>query len=357
MSTSKTDGAGDRFRPAWWLPGPHLQSLWGTLTRSRRLVSFRREPLRAPDGDQLILDHVDGDPEAPRLLLLHGLEGSSFSVYIQGLAAGAAARGWGVTVLNFRFCALDPDRGFAPIPNERPRLYHSGETSDPDWVIRTLVDREPGRPLLALGASLGGNVLLKWLGERPGQRLVAAAAVLGTPFDLEAGARNLERPLGRPYFHYLARSMKWKFADLAARFDEARGLLDLKRVRRARCFAELDDAGTAPLAGFSGAGDYYARSSSVHFVGMIDTPTLCISSQDDPFVPARALSAAREAASSAVEWIVTRRGGHLGWVEGLRLGAGRHWGEKQALAWLTDHSGRQQTMKNGLRSASNRPPS
>ena len=153
------------FLPAWWLRGAHLQTLWGRLARSRRQVPLRREVLTAPDGDSLLLDHADVDlPKgAPALLILHGLEGSSHSVYAQGLLALAVKAGLRASVLNFRWCARDFSDLRRTIPNDRPRLYHSGETTDFDFVARTLAARN-GRPILAAGVSLGGNVLLKWLG-------------------------------------------------------------------------------------------------------------------------------------------------------------------------------------------------
>ncbi len=141
------------------MPGAHAQTIWGSLTRSRSLVRFRREAVETPDGDELLLDHVDGPEAAPRVILLHGLEGSSYSVYLQGLASEIARRGWTATALNFRSCARDPADFRRMLPNRRPRLYHSGETSDLDFVVRRLAAR-PGRaPLFAIGVSLGGNVL------------------------------------------------------------------------------------------------------------------------------------------------------------------------------------------------------
>src|SRR4051794_31035861 len=157
----RTDGGA---RPAWWARGPHLQTIWGRLGRSSSLVSFEREVLTTPDGEDLVLDHVTGPTRSPRVLVLHGLEGSSQSVYAQGLAHALVKVGMRVTVLNFRSCARDPANGDL-LPTRRPRLYHSGETSDLGFVVDTLATREPRAPLYAVGISLGGNVLLKWLGE------------------------------------------------------------------------------------------------------------------------------------------------------------------------------------------------
>src|SRR5204862_4133157 len=142
---------------------------------------FTRERLATPDGDELFLDTTAGPAGAPRVLLLHGTEGSSYSLHTQGLAVLVAAAGWRATVLNFRSCARDPANIYARLKNQRPRLYHSGETEDADLVIRTLHAREPDVPLFAIGFSLGGSVLLKWLGEAGASSPLAAAAALSPP--------------------------------------------------------------------------------------------------------------------------------------------------------------------------------
>ena len=192
--------------PAWWVPGAHLQTVWARLARSRRLITFEREVLTTPDDDDLVLDHVAGPPETPRVLILHGLEGSAHSLHTQGLAVLVARAGWRATVLNFRSCARDAHDIERRLPNRRPRLYHSGETGDLDYVVRTLVAREPATPIYALGFSLGGAVLLKWLGEVGRASAIRAAATISVPYDLAAAARFLERPVGRFYFkHFITR--------------------------------------------------------------------------------------------------------------------------------------------------------
>ncbi len=319
------------FTPAWWLPGPHLQTAWGRIARSRRQVAFVREVLATPDGDELILDHVEGAAGSPRLVVLHGLEGSSYSVYAQGFLAAAARRGWRGTARNFRSCARDPRRLSRMLRNRRPRLYHSGETSDFDYVIATLASREPEAPLLAAGASLGGNVLLKWLGENPGQRMIVAAAAVSTPYDLSAGSRHLETPLGRLYVRGFLETLRPKTFDVIERFPQAAARIDRGRLLACRTFWDFDDAATGPLHGFAGAEDYYSRSSSINFLGRIQTSTLCLSAQDDPFLPASVLDRARDAASSAVDFVTTRQGGHIGFVAG---GRARYWAEEMSIGWL-----------------------
>ena len=322
------------FVPAWWLPGPHLQTVWGRLARGRHLVSFRREVLETPDGDDLVLDHVEGQAGAPRVILLHGLEGSSNSVYIQGFLQQTARRGWRATAMNFRSCARDPQDLDRMLPNRRPRLYHSGETSDLDFVVRTLSGREPSTPLLVIGVSLGGNVLLKWLGENPGQKAVAAAAAVSTPYDLGASGRFLETYLGRLYVGNFLATLKKKAVDAARRFPEAGAKMDLPRALRARSFWEFDDAANAPLHGFTGADDYYRRASSLGFLSRVATQALCLSAEDDPFLPPEALARARAAASAAIDFRVTRHGGHIGFVAGARPWRPRYWAEEFVLEWL-----------------------
>lgn len=324
------------FRPARWLPGPHLQTVWGRLARPRKAVTWRREGLATPDGDTLWLDHADAAPGAPRALLLHGLEGSSYSVYVQGLATRLLSRGLSVTVLNFRSCARDPGRIDRWIMNARPRLYHSGETADLDTVVSALVSRQGGAPLFACGTSLGGNILLKWLGEHPGQRSVRAAVALSTPYDLAAGARHLENRVGRLYVRAFVRTLSEKAADLLRRFPAVP--IDLPRARAATTFYEFDDAANAPLHGFAGAEDYWARSSSLGFLPAITTETLCVSSEDDPFLPKETLAEVERRKPAAVTLVVTPRGGHIGFVGGT-LGRPEYWAEDLAAAWLAERVG------------------
>ncbi|HKB69898.1 MAG TPA: alpha/beta fold hydrolase [Thermoanaerobaculia bacterium] len=321
------------FGPPRWLRNAHLQLAGGALLRSRRRVAYRREFLPTPDGDEILLDHAESGPEdRPRLLLLHGLEGSSYSTYVQGLAALAAARRWNVTVLNFRSCARDPGRLFRRVENRTARLYHSGETGDLGFVL-DLLGRRARSPILAAGASMGGNVLLKWLGENRGAGKIRAAAAISTPYDLLACARHLERGAGPVYTSVFLRTLKPKAFSVLRRFPPAAERIDREKLERARTFFDFDDAATAPLHGFTGAADYYARSSSIGFLPRIDVPTLCVTARNDPFLPEEAVERARAAASPAVDFRVTASGSHLGFPEGPPW-ALRSWAESAVVAWL-----------------------
>jgi predicted alpha/beta-fold hydrolase len=321
------------FSPAWFLPGPHFQTVWGRISRPRRLVSLRRELIETPDGDELVLDHLDAESPSPiHFVLMHGLEGSSASVYIQGILAVIARLGYSATAMNFRSCARDPRSITRMLPNRRPRFYHSGDTADFDFVLRTLATRMPHQRLVAFGGSLGGNVLLKWLGENPGQSLVAAAAALSVPYDLGEGARLLDRTAtGRFYVGRFLTTLKKKVSrpDIAP-------LLDLPRVLRARTFEAFDDTATAPLHGFASAGDYYTRSSSIHFVGRITTPTLALNAADDPFLPPDVLPRVKAAASAAVDFRTTPTGGHVGFISGDAPWRCQYWAEELVVRWLLE---------------------
>jgi predicted alpha/beta-fold hydrolase len=322
------------FTPGWWIRGPHLQTAWARIARSRRLVVFEREVLRTPDDDDLELDHVGGATNTPRVLLLHGLEGSAYSLHTQGLAKLIRHEGWNTTVLNFRSCARDPREIGRRLRNRRPRLYHSGETSDLDFVVRELVAREPGTPLYAIGFSLGGNVLLKWLGETGGAGAIRAAVTLSVPYDLAAAARYLERPVGRLYCAHFMRRLKAKALDVIARFPEETRQLHPGRVLASRTLQEFDRCLTAPLHGFASAEEYYSQSSSIRYLPYVQVPTLCISSNDDPFYPREALQRAYLAASPSVRFCVTERGGHTGFVAGRWPWRANYWAEELSIDWL-----------------------
>jgi len=323
------------FVPAWFLPGPHLQTIWGRIVRPRRLVRLRRERIDTPDGDELILDHLDNESDL-HFVLMHGLEGSSYSVYIQGILAIIARYGHSATALNFRSCAREEHRILKSIPNRRPRFYHSGDTGDFDFVLRTLHARAPHKRYLAFGASLGGNVLLKWLGENPTQTIATAGATLSVPYDLGAGSMHLEKTAaGRFYVSRFLSTLKRK-----ARRADIAPLIDVDAMQRANTFRAFDDVATAPLHGFIDGNDYYARSSSIHFVGRIQTPALALNAEDDPFLPPDVLPRAKAAASPAVDFRTTPAGGHVGFIGGAKPWRAEYWGEELVVRWLIEQAGR-----------------
>ena len=279
------------------------------------------------DGDFVDLDWLDGPPEAPLVVVLHGLEGSVRSHYVVGLLREAAARGWRGVVLNFRSCSGELNR--------LPRFYHSGETSDLDVVMAGLLEREPELRIVAVGVSLGGNVLLKWLGEREldAPKQVAGAAAISVPFDLAASARVLDRGFPRAvYTKNFLRTMKRKVEAKAERFP---GFVDVAAARRARTFAEYDRAVTAPLNGFADEVDYWTRASSGPYLPRIRRPTLLINAVDDPLVPAESLPDVGALPDDVIAEFVPR-GGHVGFVEGPWPWRVHSWAERRAMEFLVD---------------------
>lgn len=317
------------FRPAWWLPGAHAQTVAGKLLRAGRgmgAIHLRRERWPTPDGDFLDLDFTpDPDPQAPLVLVLHGLEGSARRGYCLEAYRCLVPRAVAAVGLNFRACGGEA--------NARARAYHSGETGDPVWVLERLRDRHPDRPLGALGFSLGGNVLLKLLGERGdgGRGLLAAAVAVSVPYDLGAGADHLGRGLaGRVYTRYFLRSLLAKARAKAHLLSE---LVDLEAAARARTLRVFDDLVTAPLHGFDGAEHYYRESSASGYLGGIRVPTLLLHSDDDPFMPPDALPIDTIGANGHLHPVLTQGGGHVGFVAGTPARP-RFWAEESAARFL-----------------------
>jgi uncharacterized protein len=278
------------------------------------------------DGDFVDLDWLDAPAPAgaPLLLLLHGLEGSCQSHYVRGLLGLARRECWRAVVLNFRSCSGEPNR--------LPRFYHSGDTDDLDEVARLLVTREPDVVIGAIGVSLGGNVLLKWLGEQgdAAPPAVRAAVGISVPFDLEQCARALDR--GFQKWVYTANFMRTFKEKVRAKARVHGEFVDLRAVRRARTFAAYDRVVTAPLHGFADEVDYWRRASCGPYLSRVRRHTLLISAVDDPFVPPGALPDPA-GLPPHVTLEVTERGGHVGFIEGppWRM---RSWAEGRAVDFL-----------------------
>ncbi|MEP7000278.1 MAG: hydrolase [bacterium] len=301
------------YTPAWWVPGAHMQTMWGKLFRRPPVVATRMELWPTPDDDEIEVHRLDapsGSSErTPHLILLHGLEGTIRSNYIHGTLAQAHARGWSADILIFRGCGATMNR--------QRRMYHSGETSDLNLLVQRSVSTHPDQPIVLTGFSLGGNVLLKWLGEQgaalPPQ--VRAAAAVSVPFDLERGARQIENGFGRVYTSHFLRTLK---AKARIKLEHFPGLFDLSTMENAQTLYDFDDAVTAPVHGFRDAHDYYSRSSSLQFLSSIKLPTLLLSASDDPFLAPETHDSVLMMAQSngALAAEMHKKGGHVGFVSG-----------------------------------------
>jgi uncharacterized protein len=297
------------YSPAWWLPGPHARTIWGRFFRQTPPLETRVERWDTDDGDFIELVRLDADAGRPHLVMLHGLEGTARSHYARGLFLEAARRGWAADLLLFRGCGNEPNRA--------RRFYHSGETGDLDTVARRLFAADREAPFVFVGVSLGGNVLLKWLGELGDtvDRRIRGAAAVSVPFDLARACRYIDRGFSRVYQRHFLQSLRRKALAKLERYPD---LASRERVEAARTLYDFDDVVTAPVHGFENADDYYARSSSIHFLDDIRVPTLLLSAYDDPFLPGEVLDEVVGIAASnpQIETEFLMKGGHVGFIAG-----------------------------------------
>ncbi|ETO92648.1 hydrolase [Legionella oakridgensis] len=308
------------FTPAWWLANPHAQTVYPTLVRRLMAPVDRIERFELPDGDFIDLAWaVNGlGTDAPLVVLLHGLGGNMNSTYVGGLMHAFNRCGWRGVLMHFR--------GASSEPNRLLRAYHSGDTGDLAYFIKTLVQREPHTRKALVGISLGGNVLLKWLGELGKQSWIQAGVAVSVPFQLRLAADRMNRGLSRIYQAYLLREMRVIFArklqEHASKFSPI--LRDIKRIDTLRCFWTFDDYITAPLHGFTNVHDYYRKASSRQYLPDIATPTLIIHALDDPFMTSDVLPKAREL-SPYIILELSHKGGHVGFISGSIPGRPIYW--------------------------------
>jgi predicted alpha/beta-fold hydrolase len=368
------------YRAPGWLPGGHAQTIYAALLMRRARVAYRRERWETPDGDFIDLDwtvepsgvsrqplgdddrspptvhcprfseapgepsaisrqpsaasgpssvvsHQSSPDEQPLVVLFHGLEGSSRSHYALALMAGLRARGLRGVAVHFRGCSGEPNR--------LARAYHSGDAPEIDWIVRRIRARHEGA-LLAVGVSLGGNALLKWLGETGTGAidLVHKAVAVSAPLDLMAAGDALGRGFNRLYTRNFLATLKVK---ALAKLSRHPGLYDAARVRAASTLREFDDLVTAPLHGFRNADDYWTRASSKPGLRHIRVPTLVINARNDPFLPADALPGP-DAVSAAVTLEQPEEGGHVGFVAGAFPGH-LEWLPQRALDFFSGEHG------------------
>ncbi len=315
---------GSSYQAPAWLPGGHAQTIWPLLIKGP-LPAYRRERWETPDADFIDLDWIDGQPGAPCVVLFHGLEGSSRSHYARHLMHAAKRRGWHGVVAHFRGCSGEPNRV--------ARAYHSGDSLEIDWVLRRLASRGLS-PLFAAGVSLGGNALLKWAAELGGDNggPAAALAAVSVPLDLAAANDALSAGFNRVYARHFLQTL---IPAARAKHQRFPGRFDLRRALASRTLRDFDDAVTAPLHGFAGADDYYARSSAGPLLGRIRVPTLLLHARNDPFLPPAALPRA-DRLPPAVNLELLAQGGHVGFVHGPPPGR-LDWMPERVLAHFSAH--------------------
>jgi uncharacterized protein len=315
-----------RFRPPLFLGNGHLQTVLSALLPARSDVAFQRERLELIDGDFLDLGwaRIGGD----RLVVLsHGLEGSSDARYIRGMAAALNAAEWDVLVWDFRGCSEEMNR--------LPRLYHSGETGDLGAVIDFAATRYSRMALV--GFSLGGNLILKYLGESNPHPAVVGAAAISAPLDLGATARGLDRQWSkRIYRDSFIKSLIAKVEAKAVRFPDK---FDVSGIRTIRTFEAFDDRYTAPIHGFRDAEDYWEQSSAGQFLHRITVPTLILNACDDPLLTAESFPVAEAEANPCLFLEMPKSGGHLGFIDLVR--GMEPWSERRVAEFLTANEDRE----------------
>ncbi len=291
------------FKPAWWLRNPHLQTVYARYLGRRRYVKTRKELFELADGDFLDLRWTGGNV-GPIIVILHGLEGSVESHYAKGMLRAAQRQGWRAVLAHFRTCGGQLSR--------LPRAYHSGDTQDFAELVKYLKVREPNTPIIAVGYSMGANVLLKWLGESADQNPLDAAVAVSVPFELHKVSETIGGVLSGKYEQYFLKPLKRKILNILENHDLP---LDVNQVIALRSLREYDDYVTAPLHGFKDAKDYYTQCSSRYYLNRIAVPTLIIHSKDDPFMP-RDIVPTLDEVSLSVELEIYERGGHVGFITG-----------------------------------------
>ncbi|MFM0338270.1 YheT family hydrolase [Paraburkholderia fungorum] len=310
------------YRAPLWLPNRHIQTIVPSLFARRPAVAFRRERWDTPDGDFIDLDWVVHDGQsigasgaavapripantAPLFVLFHGLEGSSASHYASSLMAAAREYGWHGVVPHFRSCS--------GALNLMPRFYHLADSNEVDWVLRRLRAAHRG-PIVVAGVSLGGNVLLRWLGERreDASSVVSAAAAISTPIDVHAGGRALSQGFGMIYTRSFLKTLKQKAGQKLVQFP---GLFDRDAMLASRTMYEFDNAVTAPLHGFRDTDHYWSSATTRPLLPAIIVPTLVLNARNDPFLPSEALPSRHEV-SAVVELDQPLHGGHAGFMTG-----------------------------------------
>ena len=305
-----------------WLPGGHVQTIYPALFRRVAPVASHAERLELADGDFIDLEW-SGSTSARLAILSHGLEADMKTGYIRGMAAALVRRGWDVLFWNFRGCGTEPNRLL--------RMYHSGATEDLHAVVNHALENHPAESVDLIGFSLGGNLTIKYLGERPAALppRLHRAVVFSVPCDLACSSRQLASPSNRIYMDRFLVAMRAKLRAKKAMFPDQ---LDLTGLDRIRTFQEFDDRFTAPIHGFRDAEDYWTRNSSRQFIPHIAHPTLLVNAANDPFLGPGCYPREEAAAGSSFHFEEPATGGHVGFPTFGR--GGEYWSETRAAEFL-----------------------
>lgn len=308
------------YLPPFFLYGPHLETIYPALLRRVRVLPYQRERITTADDDFLDLDWLTRGSD--RLAIIsHGLEGNSSRAYIKGMARAFYNNGFDVIAWNFRGCSGEMNRQL--------RFYHSGATDDLDTVVQHALSTTRYKDIALIGFSLGGNLTLKYLGEREVSNAIRKAVVFSVPMHLQSACEKISLPSNRIYSNRFLRSLKNKVR-MKARL---RSDLDLISLANIKTLTDFDDCYTAPLHGFENAADYYAQCSSLRFVQNIKTQTLIVNTLNDPFLSAECFPQALLKDHPYVQLEVLSRGGHVGFTQFNKNGL--YWSEERATRFVS----------------------
>ena len=308
------------FKPSWWLRSPHLQTLWPVFFKKRHQLDLIEEQVELEDGDFLDLCWSKSSSDKI-VLVLHGLEGSINSHYINGVIHELECSGYRPVLMHFRGCSGRVNR--------LARAYHSGETGDLEFIVNYIKDKTGCFPYAAVGYSLGANVLLKWLGETGASNPLKKAVAVSVPFRLHDAAKRLEKGVSKIYREHLLKSLRQTYIE---KFNKIKSPLDVD-VNQLKSFWDYDDQVTAPLHGFSGAQEYYDKCSSRQYLKNITVPTRVVHSLDDPFMFDTTVPDAEEL-NQNIDLLITTHGGHVGFVSGSVPFFTYDWCEKKIVEHL-----------------------
>ncbi|MBS1486275.1 MAG: alpha/beta fold hydrolase [Bacteroidetes bacterium] len=301
-------------RPALFF-NRHLETIYPALFRSVPLT-YRRERITTADNDFLDLDWLNGG-FTKLLILSHGLEGNSHRAYIKGMARHFFKNGFDVLAWNYRGCSGEM--------NHALRFYHSGATDDLQEVI-THALRQGYSEIYLIGFSLGGNLTLKYLGERSIDERIKAAVAFSVPLELYSSCLKISNSSNRIYAQRFLRSLKKKVKEKSSKMKN----LDVSKIDSIKTLYEFDNLYTAPLHGFANALDYYRQSSAIHFLKNIQIPTLLVSAKNDPFLSHECFPDTNENKMLHQEY--PTHGGHVGFTTFNKNGV--YWSEQRALDFI-----------------------
>lgn len=302
--------------------------MYATLTRRIKAPIDKIERFELPDGDFIDLAWaINGlSEDTPLVIFLHGLGGNVNSTYVAGQLNAFNRQGYRGVLMHFR--------GASKEPNRLPRAYHSGDTGDLNDLLQALALREPHTKKALVGVSLGGNVLLKWLGENSSQSIVCAAVAISVPYQLRLVADRVNQGMSRIYQRYLLKRLRAVFLRKLARYPDSLPWTAAS-LEAARCFWTFDESITAPLYGFSHVHAYYRQSSSRQYLKHITIPTLLIHALDDPFMTPDVLPLDSEL-SKHVTLELSNTGGHVGFITGIVPGKPLYWLDKRVPEFLQE---------------------